>query len=509
MYLMLAFFIPLVIMYMIYLAMEIHPFGDGSVLVLDLNGQYVYFFEALRNFIYGDTSLLYSFSRSLGGEFMGIYAYYIASPFSYLVALFPQDKILEALLCIFLLKTGCCGFSFGYYLHRTSEKLNKTAIITFSILYALSAYAVVQQHNTMWIDALIWLPMITLGIEQLIRFSRFKLYVVSLALCMISNFYIGYMCCIYVIIYFFYDYFANNEDNRNNPCGESRHFARSLGRIAGFSALGLGIAMVIISTAYYALTFGKTTFSNPSYSLSQQFDFFDFLTKFFPGSYDTVRPEGLPFVYCGVLTLICVPLYFMSRRFTVRQKMMAGVVIAVFIISFNVSTLDLVWHGFQRPNWLNYRYSFMLCFFLLVLAYRAYLCMQDNAPRTIVAICAFLAIFVVIAQKLGLENMPDFEAIWFSLFCIALYLLVLCMSRHAEYRENTSLIIVILVCLEVFCSGLTNVVALDKDVYYSKYSSYNDFMAKLRPIVETVQENDTSFYRMKRPSTAKPRQYGA
>lgn len=261
-------------MYMIYLAMEIHPFGDGSVLVLDLNGQYVYFFEALRNFIYGDTSLLYSFSRSLGGEFMGIYAYYIASPFSYLVALFPQDKILEALLCIFLLKTGCCGFSFGYYLHRTSEKLNKTAIITFSILYALSAYAVVQQHNTMWIDALIWLPMITLGIEQLIRFSRFKLYVVSLALCMISNFYIGYMCCIYVIIYFFYDYFANNEDNRNNPCGESRHFARSLGRIAGFSALGLGIAMVIISTAYYALTFGKTTFSNPSYSLSQQFDFF-------------------------------------------------------------------------------------------------------------------------------------------------------------------------------------------------------------------------------------------
>lgn len=199
-----------------------------------------------------------------------------------------------------------------------------------------------------------------------------------------------------------------------------------------------------------------------------------------------------------MLTLICVPLYFMSRRFTVRQKMMAGVVIAVFIISFNVSTLDLVWHGFQRPNWLNYRYSFMLCFFLLVLAYRAYLCMQDNAPRTIVAICAFLAIFVVIAQKLGLENMPDFEAIWFSLFCIALYLLVLCMSRHAEYRENTSLIIVILVCLEVFCSGLTNVVALDKDVYYSKYSSYNDFMAKLRPIVETVQENDTSFYRMEK-----------
>lgn len=498
MYLTLAFFTPFAIMYMIYLAMEIHPFGDGSVLVLDLNGQYVYFFEALRNFVYGDADLLYSFARSLGGEFMGIYAYYIASPFSYLVALFPQERILEALLCIFLLKTGCCGFSFGYYLHRTSAKLNKTAIVTFSILYALSAYAVVQQHNTMWIDALIWLPMITLGIEQLIKFGRFKLFVVSLALTVLSNFYIGYMCCIYVAIYFFYYYYANNEDDRNNPCGENRHFVKSLGRVGAFSALALGIAMVIILTAYYALTFGKTTFSNPTYSLSQQFDFFDLLTKFFPGSYDTVRPEGLPFVYCGLLTLILVPLYFMSRRFTVREKVMAGVVIAIFIISFNASTIDLVWHGFQRPNWLNYRYSFMLCFFLLVLAYRAYLHMEDNAPRTIVAIVAFLALFVVIAQKLGVENMSDFESIWFSLFCLGLYLVVLCMSLKSDYKENTALILTILVCLEVFCAGLTNVVALDDDVYYSKYSSYVDYMAKMRPIVETVQENDTSFYRMEK-----------
>ncbi len=497
-YLTLAFFIPFAIMYMIYLAMEIHPFGDGSVLVLDLNGQYVYFFEALRNFIYGDASLLYSFGRSLGGEFMGIYAYYIASPFSYLVALFPQEKILEALLCIFLLKTGCCGFSFGYYLHRTSEKLNKSAILVFSILYALSAYAVVQQHNTMWIDALIWLPMITYGIEQLIKFGRFKLFVVSLAVCVMSNFYIGYMCCIYVAIYFFYYFFANNEDNRNNPCAERNHFLKAFGRIAGFSALAIGVAMVIVATAYYALTFGKTTFSNPTFALSQQFDFFDFLVKFFPGSYDTVRPEGLPFVYCGVLTVILVPLYFMSRRFSVRQKVMAGVVIAIFVISFNASTLDLVWHGFQRPNWLNYRYSFMLSFFLLVLAYRAYLHMQDNAPRTIVAISAFLALFLVIAQKLEIEHMPDFEAIWFSLFCIALYLIVLCMSLKAEYKENTSLMVVILVCLEVFCAGLTNVVALNDDVYYSKYSSYVDYMAKLRPIVEVVQENDTSFYRMEK-----------
>ena len=79
-YILIAALIPAVLVFLMYLARGLYPFGNGCVLVLDLNGQYVYFFEALRNFVVnGDTSIIYSFSRALGGEFMGIYAYYIAS----------------------------------------------------------------------------------------------------------------------------------------------------------------------------------------------------------------------------------------------------------------------------------------------------------------------------------------------------------------------------------------------------------------------------------------------
>ena len=73
-YLGFAFLIPAVLMLAIYIAFGHKPFGDFSVLTLDLNAQYVYFYEALREFVFGDASLLYSFSRSLGGEFLGIYA---------------------------------------------------------------------------------------------------------------------------------------------------------------------------------------------------------------------------------------------------------------------------------------------------------------------------------------------------------------------------------------------------------------------------------------------------
>ncbi|MBQ5380844.1 MAG: YfhO family protein, partial [Paraprevotella sp.] len=33
--------------------------------------------------------------------------------------------------------------------------------VSFSTLYALCAFAVVHQNNIMWIDAIIWLPIIT------------------------------------------------------------------------------------------------------------------------------------------------------------------------------------------------------------------------------------------------------------------------------------------------------------------------------------------------------------
>lgn len=497
-YLAFAFIIPVVIMYIIYIAMEIHPFGDGSVLVLDLNGQYVYFYEALRRFIYGDASLLYSFSRALGGEFMGIYAYYVASPFSYIVALFPQTKMLEALLFIFLLKTGLSGFTFGFYIHKTGKSRSKIATVIFSCMYALSAYAIVQQHNSMWIDALIWLPIITYAIEQLIKYGKFRMYVVFLALTLASHFYIGYMVCFWCVAYFFYYYLSTNTENLNNPLCEKHHFAKTFGRFAGYSVLSAGIAMLVLLTAYYSLTFGKTTFTDPSWKFSFKFDIIQLLVKFLPGSFDTVRPEGLPFVYCGTLALILVPVYFLSSKFSAREKIMSGCMIMFFVLSFSISVVDLVWHGFQKPNWLNYRYSFMLCFFLLVLACRAFSEIQSISSKTILAVCTGLAGLIVFIQTLNYEYVDDLQTIWLSLLCVAVYLILLCLFKSSRFKENMLLILAFAVSFELFANGLSNVVGLDKDVVYSGYSGYNNFLASYRPIVNTVKNNDTSFYRMEK-----------
>lgn len=492
----LAFFLPMAVMALIYIAMEVWPFGKSSVLVLDLNGQYVYYFEALRDILRGEQGILYSFERALGGEFLGIVAYYLASPLSVIVALFPEGHITEALYTILLLKCGLSGMNMCIYLHKSHPTKNLNEVI-FSLMYALCSYAVVMQHNTMWFDCFYLLPLILLGVESLIKYGKYKMYVITLAVAVFSNYYIGYMVCIAVAAYFFF-YYCLCTSSERNPMGERKHFLKSFGRIAFFSAIAVGIASIMILPAYYSLTFGKTTFSNPNYSFSQKFDFLDLISKMFPASYDTVRPEGWPFVFSGTLTTILLPIFFMTEKITPRQKIAYGLLTGFFVFSFNSSTIDLVWHGFQKPNWLNYRYSFIFCFVIIVMAYMVFEFIRELNPKLFLSVGAVMGLLICIIQKLDYENAPDLMCVWFSIAAIAVYMILLAGCHHEWLCGAVNTILCVAVMLELFCNGLAETVSLDSDVHYSSRASYVNFMNVWSPASNWVSENDTSFYRVEK-----------
>ncbi len=509
-YLAFCFFVPIVLMYLIYIILGLYPFGDTSPLVLDMNAQYVSFFEATRDSILGDRSALYSFSRSLGGEFGGMIAYYTASPLTLITVLFPVDRIQEAILTILLIKCGLSGLTFGFYLHKKSRNPKKLVIFTFSMLYALTAYAVVHQHNTMWIDAVIWLPLLAYGIENLVYRKKYILYVVSLSFILISNYYIGFMVCIFSLLYFVFCYYSKPKDYLN-PYNEKFHFIRTGTRFAVFSILAAAISAFMLVAAYYSLGFGKTEFSNPNWNMTANFDIMDFLAKFLPGSYDTVEPAGIPFIYCGVLTIILVPLYFASKRIAIREKITSLAIVSVFLFSFIVKPLDLIWHGFSAPNWLNGRYSFLFCFFLLVLAYKAFGNLKEFSEKVILGIAGGLILFTVIIQKYEFKSfittdkkLKTFECIWFSVAFIAIIAALVCIFVRLRKRRNRSHITALsgvlaaIVCLELFCNGVVCTNLLNKDVVYAKYSKVSTHLSTYRAVVNETKEYDPSFYRMEK-----------
>ena len=506
-----SFLIPAALMLIIYLALGHKPFGDLSVLTLDLNAQYVYFYEALREFLCGDASLLYSFSRSLGGEFMGIYAYYIASPISYIVLLFPKSMMLFALLTIILIKIGLCGLTFGFYLHKQTKNPNKLNILIFSLMYALSAYAITYQNNIMWLDALFLLPILTYSIERLIKNGKYLLFIGTLALMMMSHYYIGYMLCWYTLFCFFFTYFKEQK-SIINPNGEKHHFIKSLFRIGTSSVIGIGISAFVVGAAYYSLQFGKSEFSEPNWDLVARFDLFDLFPKLLPGSYDTVMHEGLPLLYCGILALFMLPIYFLAKRVNLREKAFYGGFVLLYILIMVINPTDLVMHGFQMPNCLNYRYSFIVIFLLLIMAYKGFCEIEEHSSKKIFATGAVLFALLLIAQKMNFPNfvnqdtedykfgftageLPFLWVVVFSIIAIFAVGLALCYLIKSANKEKMKQVLLIVVCVELVANGIVTFASMRYDIGWGTYSSYYDYFKDLTPIVEEVQSQDKTFYR--------------
>ncbi len=492
-----CFFLPVFLTIVIYCCLQVWPVGKNSVLVLDLNAQYIYYFEQLRDILTSGESILYSFERALGGEFLGIFAYYLSSPFSLLVALFPKRMITEAMYLILLLKCGFCGLTFGYYL--TKKNLLKAPYrVMLSVMYALSSYAVVMQHNVMWTDNLIAFPLLMLGIDELICHGKFKLYAASLVYAMMSNFYIGYMACLFVLIWFFIRYFMFTPEERNAD-GEKNHFLHTFCRIAFWSLIALAISAIIILPVYYSLSFGKLEFSDPDYTAEQLFDFADLLTKAFFGSYDTVRPEGMPFLFAGTLALILAPLYFFSDRFPTRRKVGYAAILLILAASFNFSILDIIWHGMQRPNWLNARFAYMFVFLLLVMTAHVVENLRGLDRRTILSSVVFWCAILIILQKLEYDFLNDFIVVWGGIFLFAVYgALIPTVVKNASSRILPGILAVV-VTMEMLLNALAMVYQFDADVSYSNRNSYRQMIDTYGEAIAALPENDeNSLYRVEK-----------
>ena len=507
-----SFFLPIVIMLLVYACLGMFPIGDRTILILDMNGQYIYFFEQLRDVLSGNGSLLYTFERALGGEFFGIFTYYLASPLSLLVVLFPKESITEAVTAIMLLKCGFCGLSFAYYLDKTRKK-NIFGFTTFAVMYALCAYATTFQSNTMWIDALIWLPLIALGIERIIRTGHFKLFVVALALTIWSNYYIGYMCCIFVALYFFC-YILSHKSSDTNELNEDNHTLKCFARIFVYSVVAILMASLIIFVAYYSLSFGKTEFQDNDFSPNLRFDIIDIIVKLFPGTYDTVRFEGHPNIYSGLLMLIMLPAYYFTKHVSTREKIIYSLLCAIFLVSFSINTIDLAWHGFQLPIWLNYRYSFMFSFIMLTMAYRGFEHFKDMESKFFFKVCVALIATLIVIQKTTTffryvdgnltEVMPDYEVIWLSIGFIAIYMVVLYFCKHSKLPQTMSVILLVCVSLEAFSASLINWGEQISDVGWASRTNYRSFISRVSVAMDIIEKEDDGFYRTEKTIFRKP-----
>ena len=113
-----GFLIPALATFIGFALIGVWPFGNGTVLIVDSIHQYLPFYTDLHEKLVNHESLLYSFSAGLGYDFWATFAYYMASPLNFLLALLPKANVADAMDLFIILKIGLCGGTFSWYLHK-------------------------------------------------------------------------------------------------------------------------------------------------------------------------------------------------------------------------------------------------------------------------------------------------------------------------------------------------------------------------------------------------------
>ncbi len=371
----------------------VYPFGSLSVAKSDAIYQYIPFFSEFSQRIKEGASLLYSWNNG-GQNFLGTVCYYLVNPFNLVCVFFGKDNTLSAYLTVIILNTCAIAFSMAYYLQK---HFNKSGIHTvlFSLLYTFSGFYIAYYYNTMWLMALICLPIIALGIEKITEGKSAFTYLAALTVCIVSNFYLGYMICIFSVLYFFVCLFSqdiNSKDDENRVALSS-----VLMKFAGSSLLSGLLSAITLIPIIYCLSgaYVKNVFNDDG---GLFFGLGEFLRVHLPGIIpNEILPTAstYPPVMLGSFALLLLPMYAFTKKISKNEKASHIILAVLLAFSFAVPKVYYLWHGMSAPAGLPYRFAFIYLFVLVKLAYCVFENIKDAGKlTTVISAVAVGAVYV-------------------------------------------------------------------------------------------------------------------
>ena len=511
-YIWLAFFASAALMLFMWFCNEMIPFGGRTILRMDLYHQYGPLFGELYERLIAGRSLLYSWNTGLGGGFLGNFFNYLSSPTGLLVLLFGHEKVPEAIAVMVLLKCAFASGGFAYMLRKIHGR-NDASVAAFGVLYSFCSFFIAYYWNVMWIDGMALLPLIVLGIYYIIHKRRFMFYTVTLALALVTNYFMGYMLCIFSVLFFLVTYFSGGrEETPQLPAqGKKRlkdnRFLRTGFVFAYASVLAAALAAFSLVPVFMTLRGSSATSGTFPKDITTYFKIFDFLANHFADVNPTIRSSGgevLPNVYSGVAAILLVPLYLFVPKIKAREKAAHVLLLLLLYFSFNTNVLNYIWHAFHFPNDLPYRFSFLYSFLLLWIAYKVFINLRDIPLRAIVGVGGAVALFLVVVEKIGSKNVdylfvdPITQArhqnytTYITLAFLVVYTLIFAAIRRSPKPKAVPLTMVLLCCV------ITEVCAADVKNFEITQLKQN-FTTDLRDfqqVKKELYESDDSFFRM-------------
>lgn len=501
----LAVLIPIVLVSALFVVIGIAPFGSHNLLVSDLSTQYLQFFAELKRQLAHFSFSGYSFLMSIGDSLVPIYAYYLLSPFNLIILFFSNAQLPIAIDLIIWIKLILCSITMSVFLAKKYQNYDLMAIYG-GLAYGLCGFVAMYFYDLMWLDALIWLPVMVYGLEKLYYRGKPTLYVVSLIIIIFTNFYMGYIICIFNVLYI--AYLFKKDQPYSLPLFQSlKANWQKINWFIWYSLLaGMSLSVILIPTVIAMMATGKKNLLVANFLFKGTFGL-SFPVNLGVGGNDFAgRLVHNPSFFTGSLFIIGVIVYFFSRQVSHRDKQAAGILIGGIFVGMWFLPLNTFWHMMQQPAGFPFRMVFLFSFAIIMVTYEGYLQGTFREERLVIrsAIGVGIAILIgyVFANIEGQKltefrfNIPQLfvRNIIFAFVAGLIFLTAITMIGVGKQRKSSRIFLGLILAFEL---SLNFIIATNGAPFGNQKDFEHTYLqsTKLIGSVEKRYQSDDGFYR--------------
>ena len=372
---------------------------------------------------------------------------YLFDPLFIVSNLVPTKYLDVYVGIMIIIKFYISGLAFSWYCFEM--EYSKKATLAGSIVYIFSSYAMSQTSQFAMLWAMIFTPLVFLGLERVMKKRKTAVLILSVACLGIVNFYFLYMISIMGVIYCVVRYF---DLYKGRKIGD---FVKTAGYVAARYAIGGFLSAIVLLPTALSMLYSSRTQSTSEVVDSLAHYNLDYYKALFAGMVNSnvVQVGYGTYVWVNAIAVIAVILLLVRKEAPRYLKWMFGIMICMLLVPMAGKVLN----GFSS---VTNRWPFMFGFFaavavaalyesikqmkwqeiLLVAAYLLcsyFLCRE----QTVFVTCAVVFITLLVLSVISLRKIGSryWEADAAIICCAVFSLAAICFNMNAEGAAYTEI----------------------------------------------------------------------
>ncbi len=442
----LAFLIPWMILLLRCFYDGIWLFGDGSLLRGDMSAQLVPFYYELWNKVHAGEALSFTWNVGGGTDFHTLSGYLI-SPFTLLVLVLPKTWIPNVVQFIMGMKWALVTVSMVYFFkntrYNTLHRHKGMVSLFLGIAYGMGTGMLNYMGYIQFEDVMICFPVLLLLVEKIAMEKRWKLYYLLLTFSMLSNIYISFSVCIFLLMWFVFQLLSEKKER----AGKFFLFA-GVSLLSALTVFNSLIGGLILAQGRLDVAQESTLLSYLQGMLIKPYDFIKQMFALTPiasaASYD-------PNIYFSVLAAVLAGAFLFIKMDKKKKLYLIGVTL-VLTVSFFYGPLSLVWHCFAVPNAVYHRFSYLFVFVMLFLVLLVLIHLKELRLRQICAVGTADGVLFIITFLL-LDRFESYIVYLVTILLIVLTMILLYLFRKKHITYSQILLAVSVIGILEMCSS--------------------------------------------------------